>query len=573
MIRYINLFLIICISTYSNSFSQNENGKVERLWGTYFGGSDNEYFFKSAIDGEGNMIMVGETSSKDFPVTENSDQKVLKGSDDAFIGKFDSNGKLLWSRYFGGDSIDMPLGVCIDKNNSIYICGTSNSPEISTPGVFQPNLKSNADCFIAKFSSEGELVWCTYLGGDGNYEELLSISLDNFENLIVTGHSDSKNSITTNQAHQTEFGGGDSDILIAKMSNDGSQLYWCTVLGGSEGEWGYSVKSDSENNIYVSGSTKSSNNISTKGAFKENMSGLPPYPDAFLSKFDTDGNIIWSTYFGDTSNENFYDLAIDKKDNIILTGMTSSTKNISTESAYQKNSNGTYEVLIAKFDKEGNRIWSSFFGSYDLDYAKSIALDDSGCFYICGYTQSDSTLASKGAYCEYRTGNGVCDAFFSKFDENGYLIWSSYLGGDNTEYGYCILTDNNKNIYLTGRTSSKNNIATIGAFQELYKGAGMFGDYYGDAFLVKFHDDTPNGVNYNFENCIMLFPNPTTDKLAISQIPDGAVSYEIFDIFGNKVLPLEAIHELPLQIDVSSIYPGVYFLKLNNQPPVKFIKL
>lgn len=71
----------------------------------------------------------------------------------------------------------------------------------------------------------------------------------------------------------------------------------------------------------------------------------------------------------------------------------------------------------------------------------------------------------------------------------------------------------------------------------------------------------------------MLFPNPVCDELTISQIPYGVVSYEIFDIFGNRVLSLETIHELPLQIDVSMLTPGLYFLKLNNQPPVKFIKL
>jgi hypothetical protein len=82
-----------------------------------------------------------------------------------------------------------------------------------------------------------------------------------------------------------------------------------------------------------------------------------------------------------------------------------------------------------------------------------------------------------------------------------------------------------------------------------------------------------NSVNDNETNNLLLFPNPTSDKLTLSQIPDGTVSYEIFDIFGERVLSVETIHELSLQIDVSSLQTGVYFLKLNNQPPVKFIKL
>jgi hypothetical protein len=71
-----------------------------------------------------------------------------------------------------------------------------------------------------------------------------------------------------------------------------------------------------------------------------------------------------------------------------------------------------------------------------------------------------------------------------------------------------------------------------------------------------------------------LFPNPVTSSFSLSGIPDGAVSYEIIDIFGENILPVGEIHELPLQIDVSRLLPGVYFLRLNNQAmPLKFIKI
>lgn len=96
--------------------------------------------------------------------------------------------------------------------------------------------------------------------------------------------------------------------------------------------------------------------------------------------------------------------------------------------------------------------------------------------------------------------------------------------------------------------------------------------------IYKYVDELPNSVfdgDYGSDlTSYLLYPNPTSEKLTLSQIPDGAVSYEIFDIFGERVLPVETIHELSQQnIDVSGLPTGVYFLKLNNQPPLKFIKL
>jgi hypothetical protein len=75
----------------------------------------------------------------------------------------------------------------------------------------------------------------------------------------------------------------------------------------------------------------------------------------------------------------------------------------------------------------------------------------------------------------------------------------------------------------------------------------------------------------------IIFPNPATDKITISNTPVGAVSYEIFDIFGCKILSTPSLRDTPQEgnweIDVSRLLPGIYFLKLNNLPPVKFIKI
>lgn len=89
----------------------------------------------------------------------------------------------------------------------------------------------------------------------------------------------------------------------------------------------------------------------------------------------------------------------------------------------------------------------------------------------------------------------------------------------------------------------------------------------------------PKGVsvNENPSKEFLIFPNPTSDKLTLSQIPDGSVSYEIFDIFGGRVLSAPSLRDTPqegnLEIDVSKLLSGIYFLKLNNQPPVKFVKI
>jgi hypothetical protein len=174
-----------------------------------------------------------------------------------------------------------------------------------------------------------------------------------------------------------------------------------------------------------------------------------------------------------------------------------------------------------------------------------------------------------------------CDILF----KNGNFVNSTSGLFEKNEWGYpLLLADyiyNSDSCKFDGMVSEqeiwylfpKVGLAFFQGFGDFGQGLTTLEAYTLDGKLYGSIPEVFNSVNDNETNNLLLFPNPTSDKLTLSQIPDGTVSYEIFDIFGERVLSVETIHELSLQIDVSSLQTGVYFLKLNNQPPVKFIKL
>jgi len=182
--------------------------------------------------------------------------------------------------------------------------------------------------------------------------------------------------------------------------------------------------------------------------------------------------IVMSTYFGGSSHDVAKDVAVDVSGNIYITGYTNSTDFPTTPDAYDPTFNGVpeeyipgqdiwisiYDVFLAKFTPTGNLVFSTFFGGTSVDTASSIALDASGSVYITGTTRSTDFPTTKDAFDT--TFGPRADAFIAKFDPNGALLYSTFLGGkavvDGTgeEFGQAIAVDVLGSAYVTGMTSS-----------------------------------------------------------------------------------------------------------------------
>lgn len=297
------------------------------------------------------------------------------------------------------------------------------------------------------------------------------------------------------------------------------RLEWGTYYGGSGPEYaqyldysfaGYSshsnnVLTDKKGDVYMCGSTMSVDNIATTGAFQVSLSNNGS--NAFLVKFNPQGQRLWATYYGGgggyispdnglnygTVSGRGHSIACDTLGNIYMAGITWNNNGIATPGAYQPALNGTNgwpDLYLVKFHDDGVREWATYFGNSMIDEGGSIAVTPNGSrIYLAGASKAHSpvndVIASPGAAFPPQSGQwSQYTGFLTCFNSLGQKQWGTYIADvievDCTVFD--IATNNEGFVYLTGyvtpRPGDTNSIANAGSFQAQYSG-GV------DAFLQK----------------------------------------------------------------------------------------
>lgn len=333
------------------------------------------------------------------------------------------------------------------------------------------------------------LIWSSLLGGTED-EFVGEAAGDNKFKTILSGHTPSTTFIATTGAYQTVYAGGEYDIFCAKFKTSGA-MEWCTYFGGSKKDINYGVALDystSNNGIVLFGNSISDSMVTTPGAFQSMLAGKG---DILITKFKSNGTLSWSTFMGGANQEHARQGVVDAKGDIYLTGTTKSTSNIATPgSAFPSYQGGDGDAYIAKFSKNGNRLWASYIGGNGDDRHHAICLDGAGNIYLHGSTESTTGLATAGTH--QTTYGGNVDAFISRFDTSGNFYWNTYFGGVGEDRGRGIVADEAGNLYICGFTNSTSGIATGNAFQPSWTpGYNGFGDPLYDGYVAKF---TPAGL-------------------------------------------------------------------------------
>ena len=394
-----------------------------RKWATYYGGSGTDVFAAVQYYKQ-EFILAGITSSKTNIATPGANQTVHGGGvSDCFLAKFDQQGLRLWASYFGGDDLDGTypgypsepfLDISLDLDGNIFMCGpTASQFGIATQGTHSPLYNGGkCDGFVVKFNNIGNKLWGTYLGGLED-DDLYGIDLDQDNNIVVCGETNSPDGIATSGTHQTIFS-GDFDSYIIKLDSSGNRI-WGTYFGGINYEVGNNIKVDLDNNIYLVGNTNSSTKISTPNSFQTVIGGGN---DGYLQKFNSDGTRIWGTYIGGTGNEYLFGLEVDRDNKIVLSGMTTASfiravKGNAIQIAY---GGGAFDCIISKLDKNGKQLWGSYYGSNGNDRSWMLNIDLIGNIYIGGGTSSLTKIATQNAH-QTQFGGGIGDILLLKISD------------------------------------------------------------------------------------------------------------------------------------------------------------
>lgn len=366
-----------------DAFVSKYDSSGNKLWSTYYGGSGNDFASKLKVDNSGNIIFCGHTTSTDFPLSSAAWQMANAGGYDAFLVKLDAAGNRIWSTYIGGSGGELGIDVATDSANNILFGGQSGSLDFPiTTGAFQTSLAGAIDAIVCKFNASGNMVWGTYYGGN-NAEDAHCITVDNSNNIIIAGGSNSTNLSTTPGALQSTLTGS-FDIYILKLDNNGNRL-WSTYFGGSNYDDVFGISTDSVNNIYFGGNTNSIDFPVTGSAYQTTNNGSF---DACIFKLAPSGNLTWCTYFGGALNENVERIKTDALGNSFLLLYTNSTNMPIVGTPVQASNGGGNDLFLAKINSSGTPAWSTYYGGTADDFGLDLEVDNSMNVFMTGHTYS-----------------------------------------------------------------------------------------------------------------------------------------------------------------------------------------
>ena len=471
----------------------------------FLGGSGEDEINGVAVGSDGSVYVVGTTSSANLPVTAGSFQRSVSGNHDhVFVAKFDVTGRsILYLTYLGGSNADNGNAIAVDAAGSAYVVGTTLSRDFPvTSGAAQQNFGGAGifgDAFVTKLDPNGaSLVYSTYLGGSSD-DVATAISVDALGQAYIAGATRSRNFPVTAGAFQGAYGGDSGNVsgfggdgFVAKLDASGSTLMYATYLGGQGEDSVSAVTVDSAANAIVTGATTSSNFPVTVGAvqvkYGGSSSGTSSGGDAFVTKLNPLGSAaIFSTYLGGSGDDAGSSVETDASGNIYVQGVTGSL-NFPTSQPLQASLSGKTDTFAAKLDPMGNTLlYSTYLGGSDNDFGVG-ALDSFGSIYLTGHTSS-TNFPLLHAFQPYF---GNTDAFIAKLNPTGStLVYSSYLGGSDSDFGAAIARDASGNLWLAGSTFS-HNFPTLNAKQTAFGGGNT------DAYLTR----------------VMETPTPTVDTTA-----------------------------------------------------------
>ncbi len=462
------------------------------VYSTFLGGTGVDEAYGIAVDGSGNAYITGITNSTDLPAG-NGLQSSFGGSTtdyDGFVAKIAAGGRsLVYLTYLGGSGSSIAYSIALDGSGNAYVTGWTDSPDFPLQKALQAYNGGGSDAFVAEISAAGtSLVYSTYLGGTED-DWGDHIAVDSSGNAYVTGATYSTDFPTRNALYSSLAGTGGEDAFVTEIAAGGQSLVYSTYLGGSGNDEGWAIAVDSSGNAYVAGLTVSSD-FPTQNPIQAGYAGGNNYTDAFVSEIAAGGqSLVYSTYLGGSNNDEAYGIAVDSSGNAYVTGSTLST-DFPTKNPFQPQNVST--------TNNGDAFVAEIAaGGTGLVYSTYLggSQDNWGnCIAVDG--SGNAYVAGETDSTDFPVANGLqssngggYDAFVSEIATGGQsLVYSTYLGGSSDDEAYGIALDNSGNAYVAGVTESSG-FPTVNALQPTNAGGG------GDAFIAEIGNTALNGVD------------------------------------------------------------------------------
>lgn len=514
-----------------------------------------------------------------------------------------ANHNLTWCTYYGGASEDVFFDVKTNSSNNVWVTGYSTSINFPTVNSYQGTYAGNMDAIFVKFSTLGVRQWATYIGGSNAETDyhINGIEVDNLGNSYSAFRTTSTNFPVKSSFLSGEYYDNtntNNSIAVVSFNNIG-QLTWGTYFGHTNSNiTTYDVGLDNNNNLILLGTIGGAvGGIPTLNPSGSYVNSHSLTSGCFISKFDSNHNLVWSTYLGN-ANQYAEKISVNSSNEIIVVGELYSTSVSSFDfvnpagGAYFDNSfnGGSYDGYIMKFNGSSYSLnWSTLFGGNNDDKIHAVINDNSNNIYISGETESTSSLISGNSLgLNYTTYGGtgtyyvrqIGDSYLTKFGSSNQYISSTYFGGGANDASYDIAYKNNT-LFIPFVTAG-NDVPFYGsnpstAFVQATNSNGQ--DVANDGFFALMD----NNFNFLWSSYFGGSNTSTSNPLAMydeinSNIPSNDSKYYIVgSTFSNLNFPITNLtgaynqptmgsgHDAYIaQFDISTLPVSVKELKSNN---------
>lgn len=484
----------------------------EPVWAIRAGGGLTERGYGVALDNKGYVYTTGHyfatTNFHGTPLTS-------AGNLDNFVAKYDTSGNLIWIRDGKSVSQVSSKSLAVDLDGNVYVSGYFGSATVDSLNFDGVKITTNGqrDIFLAKYNNDGQIQWAVSAGGALSDEEARSTAVDHLGNVIITGRFVD----TANFSGTQLISNGSGDIFVAKYNSIGN-LLWVVNAGGPKADRGESVDVDALGNIYVVGFFDS---IATFGSVQ--FEDSTKKEEAFIAKYDPDGNLIWLRSGGGPSADVANGLKVMPNGCCFITGRFNETAAFGSE---EITSAGANDIFFANVDADGNLIWVKRAGSTDNDYGNAITVDVVGNSYATGYYRLNANFDLITL-----TGFGAQDIFIAKIGDIIVPVeltsFKAEVTNGNVILTWVTATEINNSGFEIERSIDNNQFEKIGFIE----GQGTTSEYHSYSFIDK---SISNGTFY----------------YRLKQIDyDGTTSY-------SKVLEVEV--GVPARFEVMQNYPNPF---------------
>ena len=385
------------------------------LWVSQAGGASSDLGRCIAIDGMGNLYVVGS-----FYDTATFGTNVLSsaGMWDIFVAKYDQTGRILWVRQAGGSDWDKGEAIGVDSQGNCYVTGYFQK----TVSFGSTNLTSagGQDAFLARYDRNGVLQW-DQAGGQG-YGSVVAV--DTNGNCYLRG------------VGAPEWGGTNyPNGFVARFTADGL-LLWAQRTESNYSELSGSLALDREQNCYVTGIFYG--NARFGGTIITGQGGW----DMFLAKYDSAGTFQWVRQAGGGGSDGGIAIAVGSSGDCYVVGQYERSIRFGSTNL---TSPAAYSSFLARYNSMGELQWLQTVGISGTAFAYAVATDTEDNCYVTGYFTGRNAFSITSV-----TSAGSADVFVAKYDRTGVLQWVQQAGGLGEDMGQGMVVDAAHNCYVIG---------------------------------------------------------------------------------------------------------------------------